>query len=71
MGAGFARGVDGRENWGVRTHLPALKSLPELYNVVALCTSKMETARNAADHFGVPHAFADYRALMALPDSTS
>jgi predicted dehydrogenase len=67
VGAGFARGADGRENWGVRTHVPALRSMPGLFNVVALCTSHMETARNAADHFGVPHAYDDFDALMRLP----
>ncbi len=66
VGAGFAHSIDGRENWGVRTHLPALKSLPELFNVVAVCTSRMESAKETADHFGVPHAFADYRKLMDL-----
>src|SRR5450631_979027 len=67
VGAGFADSIDGRENWGVRTHLPALKSLPGLFNVVAICTSRLESAQRSADHFGAPHAFADYRELMDLP----
>lgn len=66
VGAGFAHSIDGRENWGVRTHLPALKSLPKLFNVVAVCTSRMESAKEAAERFGVRHAFDDYRALMEL-----
>lgn len=67
VGAGFNHGADGRENWGVRTHLPALKSLPERFNVVAVCTSRMESARESATRFGAPHAFDDYRKLMELP----
>ncbi len=67
VGAGFAHSVDGRENWGVRTHLPALKSLPQHYNVVAICTSRLESAKESAARFDVPHAFDEFRALMDLP----
>jgi len=68
VGAGFALGADGRENWGVRTHLPALKRLPGLFKVVAVCTSRIESARRTAQHFDVPHAFDDYHALMRMDD---
>lgn len=67
VGAGFNHGSDGRENWGVRTHLPALKALPDLFNVVAVCTSHMESARESAERFEVPHTFDDYNKLMQLP----
>ena len=67
VGASFAHSIDGRENWGVRTHLPALKSLPDLFNIVAVCTSRMESARETAQQFNVPHAFDDYHKMMALP----
>ena len=68
VGASYAHSIDGRENWGVRTHVPALKALPELFKVEAVCTSRMESARETADRFEVPHAFADYREMMALPE---
>ena len=69
VGAGFSNSPDGRERWAVRAHLPALKLLPELYEVVAVCTTHMETANTSAKHFGVPHAFDSVeRMLKELPE---
>ncbi len=69
VGAGFSNSPDGRERWAVRAHLPALKALPELYEVAAVCTTRLETANVAARHFGVPHAFDSVeRMLYELPE---
>lgn len=69
IGAGIKNSPDGREGWAVRTHLPALKALPELFEVNAVCTTRLETARAAAAQFSVPNAFDDVeRMLKALPD---
>ena len=57
VGAGISGSPDGRERWAVRAHLPALKALPDLYETVAVCTTRMETATAAAHKFDVPHAF--------------
>jgi len=57
VGAGFAHSPDGRERFAVRTHIPALLALPDKFEVVATCTTRMETAQESADHFGIPHAF--------------
>ena len=68
-GAGLSNSPDGRERWAVRAHLPALKALPDLYEVAAVCTTHMETAQAAASHFDVPHAFDSVeRMLQELPD---
>lgn len=68
-GAGLKSSPDGREGWAVRAHVPALKALPGLFDLVAVCTTRMETARAAASHFEVPHAFDDVdRMLAALPE---
>ena len=53
--------------WGGGVHIPAILALPE-YEVVALCTSRKETAKEATEHFGVPMAFHDYREMVAHPD---
>ena len=53
--------------WGGGVHLPALLKLPE-YQVVALCTSRKETAEEAAKHFNVPMAFHNYRDMIAHPE---
>ncbi|MBI4232982.1 MAG: Gfo/Idh/MocA family oxidoreductase [Chloroflexi bacterium] len=69
VGAGFAHSPDGRERWAVRAHLPALKALPELYEVAAVCTTRMATAEETARHFGVPHAFDSVERMVArLPE---
>ena len=69
VGAGIRNSPDGREGWAVRTHLPALKALPELFEVSAVCTTRLQTARAAAAHFSVPNAFDGVeRMLDALPD---
>ena len=68
-GAGLKNSPDGREGWAARAHLPALKRLSDLYDLVAVCTTHMETAQNAARHFDVPHAFDDVEHMLeALPD---
>ena len=69
VGAGFSNSPDGRERWAVRTHVPALKALPEIYDLTAVCTTRMETATTAARHFDVPHAFDSVeRMLREVPD---
>jgi predicted dehydrogenase len=69
VGAGFSNSPDGRERWAVRAHLPALKALPDLYDVVAVCTSHMDTAETSARHFGVPRAYDSIeRMLKESPD---
>jgi predicted dehydrogenase len=39
-------------------HIPALKALPE-FEIVAVCTTRQESADATARHFGIPHAFVD------------
>ena len=64
VGAGFSNSPDGRERWAIRAHLPALKALPDKYEVIALCTTRKETATTAARHFGVPHAFDNVERML-------
>ena len=68
-GAGFAHSPDGRERWAVRSHIPALKALPELFEVAAVCTTRMATAEETERHFEVPHAFDSVESMVAeLPE---
>ena len=60
-------GANIHAGWGGGVHIPALLELPE-YRVVALCTSRKNTAREAAGHFKVPMAFHDYREMVAHPE---
>ena len=64
VGAGISNSPDGRERWAVRAHLPALKALPELFETVAVCTTRMETANAAAQKFGVPYAYDNVERML-------
>lgn len=48
-------------------HVPALRALPQ-FEIVAVCTTRQETAEAAARHYGVPLAFSDPEALAQHPD---
>ena len=61
IGASPARG------WGTAAHLPALQALEE-FEITAVATTKLTTARATAEVFGVPLAFADDDELVSHPD---
>jgi predicted dehydrogenase len=52
--------------WAAMAHVPALKALPD-YQLRAVSTTRRESAEQAAQLFGVPHAFASSEALLAHP----
>lgn len=53
--------------WGTRAHLPALAGIPE-FELVAACTTRMETAEATAKHFRIAHAFDNTEAMVQHPD---
>jgi predicted dehydrogenase len=53
--------------WMGRAHVPALRSLPD-FEIVAVCTSRLESAKAAAKEFGIAHAFADPSEMARHPD---
>ena len=61
IGATPARG------WGTAAHLPALRALEE-FEVTAVSTTRLATARATAEAFGVPLAFADDAELVSRPE---
>ncbi|HTZ70517.1 MAG TPA: Gfo/Idh/MocA family oxidoreductase [Acetobacteraceae bacterium] len=61
IGVGIIGVTPGR-SWAALGHIPALQGLPE-YEIRALSTTKMETARTAAEQFGVPLYFDNAEAL--------
>jgi predicted dehydrogenase len=69
VGAAFAHSPDGRERFSVRAHVPALQKLSSLYELAAVCTTKMSSATETATHFGIPRAFDNVeRMLSEVPD---
>ncbi|MCC7485820.1 MAG: Gfo/Idh/MocA family oxidoreductase [Burkholderiales bacterium] len=57
-------GAGGR--WGPRAHVPALQGIPEA-EIHAVCTAHADTARAAAEKYGVRHAYGEVGALCADP----
>ncbi|MBH0114444.1 Gfo/Idh/MocA family oxidoreductase [Novosphingobium sp. YJ-S2-02] len=53
--------------WGGMAHLPAWRAVPGV-EVTAVCTSREESARAAAEKLGVERAFWDAHALCSDPD---
>ena len=60
-------GVTPSRGFSSIAHMPALQALPD-FEVVAVCTTRQETAEAAAKHYGVPLAFADPVQLAQHPD---
>ncbi|MFO1313644.1 MAG: Gfo/Idh/MocA family oxidoreductase [Burkholderiales bacterium] len=61
-------GVDPKgSGWGPLAHLPALRALPD-FEIVALCASREETARAAAERYGVARAYASVEGMVADPE---
>lgn len=54
-------------SWGGIAHIPALQALPQ-YHIAAVSSTRAESARDAALHFGVPHSFTDAYELASHPD---
>ncbi len=48
-------------------HIPALQALPD-FEIVAVCTTRQESADATAQHYSIPLAFADPARLAAHPD---
>ena len=69
VGAGISDQPGEHKRFAVVAHLPALKALPNLYEIAATCTTRLATAEAAARKFGIPHYFDDVeKMLAALPD---
>jgi len=61
-------GVDGVGRfWGARAHVPAVRATPQM-ELVAICTAHDETAKLAAEKFGIPMYFWDYKDAVNHPD---
>lgn len=58
-------GVQPERSWAALAHIPALKSLSDDFELVALSTTRPESAAAAAARYGVPNAFASAEALCA------
>jgi predicted dehydrogenase len=60
-------GANAQRGFASIAHIPALQALPE-FEITAVCTTRQESAKAAARHFGVPLAFSDAETLARHPD---
>lgn len=61
-------GLNPGVHWAATAHIPALKSLPDDYEVVGVANTSLASAKNAAEAFGLPHAFENTQALVDSPE---
>src|SRR5438477_6893493 len=60
-------GVSPVRGWATTAHIPALRALPN-YRIAALSAHSAESARAAAQVFGVSAVFSDHEQLVTQPD---
>src|SRR5438876_1000688 len=75
MGKGKAKrirvgiiGANPDRGWAAQAHIPALRSLPEDFEITALSTSRRESAEAASRRFGVPLAVDNTQDLVNSAD---
>lgn len=61
-------GVHPDKGWATSAHIPALQSLPEDYELMAVSHRDLEQARRAAAKFQIPHALATSQELVNHPE---
>src|SRR3989454_4413126 len=61
-------GANPDRGWGAQAHIPALRSLPDDFEITALSTSRRESAEAASRRFGVPLAFDNTQDLVNSAD---
>jgi predicted dehydrogenase len=61
-------GLQPDRSWAAVAHAPALRSLPEDYEIIGVANTTLESAKNAAAAVGLKRAFADVRELIAAPE---
>src|SRR5947208_16450107 len=58
-------GANPDRGWAAQAHIPALKSLPDDFEITALSTSRRESADAARKLLGVPLAFDNHQDLVS------
>src|SRR5258705_3301672 len=61
-------GANQDRGWAAQAHIPALRSLPNDFEITALSTSRRESADAAGKRFGVPLAFDSHHDLVNSPE---
>src|SRR2546428_5307410 len=60
-------GANPDRGWAAQAHIPALRSLPDEFEITGLSTTRRESAEAAGKLFGVPAAFDNHQELVNSP----
>ena len=60
-------GANAERSWAAKSHLPALRALPE-FDLAAVCTTRAESARQSAEKFGAAESYDDHRTMLERAD---
>src|SRR5437868_9633393 len=60
-------GANPDRGWAAQAHIPALRSLPDEFEITALSTTRRESADAASELFGIPLAFDNHQELVNSP----
>ena len=58
-------GLNPDSHWASRSHLPALKTLTDTYEIIGVANSTYESAQRTANALQIPYAFENAQALIA------
>jgi predicted dehydrogenase len=61
-------GLQPGRSWAARAHVPALRTLSEIFEIVGVANTSLASAEKAAAATGLPHAFSDVAELIAAPE---
>ncbi|MBB5423131.1 gfo/Idh/MocA family oxidoreductase [Paraburkholderia sp. CNPSo 3155] len=61
-------GLSAERGWAAIAHLPALRALGDVFELVGVANTTLDSAKGAAAAYGVPRAFESVAALVASPD---
>ncbi|MFB6340856.1 Gfo/Idh/MocA family protein [Saccharicrinis sp. FJH62] len=61
-------GLNPDSHWAATAHIPALKSLTDVFEVIGVANSTPESSKATADALGLAHAFENADALIASPE---
>jgi predicted dehydrogenase len=61
-------GLRAGQGWAAKAHLPALRALPQVFEVAGVANSSRASAEAAAAAAGIPRAFGSVSELVASPD---
>ncbi|WP_168788677.1 Gfo/Idh/MocA family protein [Paraburkholderia aromaticivorans] len=61
-------GLSAERGWATTAHIPALRALPDVFELAGVANTSLASAQVAATAFDIPRAFGNVAELVASPD---